>query len=397
MWPRKRLDISWIDLAAAQWACGFSWNRQHLARRIETAWTSSETGLATLSVRSGLRLLLMNADWPAGSEILMSAMTVPDMARIVRQHGYVAVPVELDLETAAPTVESLEQATTTRTRAMIIAHLFGTRIPMEDIVEFATRHRLDIIEDCAQAYVGPEWTGTAGTLASLFSFGTIKTATAIGGGLLTLGSENLRRQLAQSQATWPVQRRAGFSFRAARSWALKLLSQRSAFAVFRLGCRIFGQDYDAILNRSVRGFPGNDLIAQIEHAPSAPLLALLLRRIERFSDERLRRRIDAGQRLLAACGDNVEILGQRGVQNSFWVVAVLAADPRQLIEALRHAGFDATRGVSMEIVAALPDRADTAPRIREAFARIVYLPLYPEMPDSEIDRLGTIVRSCGTG
>ncbi|MFP6770649.1 MAG: hypothetical protein VB859_20920, partial [Planctomycetaceae bacterium] len=91
------------------------------------------------------------------------------------------------------------------------------------------------------------------------------------------------------------------------------------------------------------------------------------------------------------------ILGQRGVQNSFWVVAVLAADPRQLIEALRHAGFDATRGVSMEIVAALPDREDTAPRIREAFARIVYLPLYPEMPASEIDRLGTIVRSCGTG
>ncbi len=396
MWPRKRLDITWIDLAAGQWACGFSWNRQRLASRLETAWISPETGLATLSVRSGLHLLLMNADWPAGSEILMSAMTIPDMARIVRQHGYVAVPVELDLETAAPTVASLEQATTTRTRAMIIAHLFGTRIPMQEILEFADRNELDVIEDCAQAYVGPEWTGTAGALASLFSFGTIKTATAIGGGLLTLGKKDLRRQLAESQATWPVQRREVYTRRIARSFVLKWLSQRSAFALFRLACRIFGQDYDTILNRSVRGFPGDDLVAQIEHTPSTPLLALMLRRLEQFRCGRLQRRIEVGQRLLAACGESVEILGHRGAQNSFWVVPVLASDPPALIETLRHAGFDATRGASMEIVAALPDREDTAPRIREAFDRIVYLPLYPDMPDREIDRLGTIVRGSGT-
>lgn len=392
MWSRKRLDISWTDVAAARWALVSCWNRQRVAAAIGSAWITPETALPTLSVRSGLHLLLSTADWPAGSEILMSAMTIPDMAAIVRHHGYVPVPVELDLETAAPRLESLKQATTPRTRAMLIAHLFGSRIPMQEILAFADTEGIDVIEDCAQAYVGPNWTGTPGTLVSLFSFGTIKTATAIGGAVLTARDERLRSRLAECQATWPVQGRMAFAIRLAKAVSLKCLSYRGTFSLFRLACRLFGKDYDAILNRSVRGFPGDDLIGAISRGPSAPLLSLLLRRIRRFPQVRLQRRIDVGKRLLAACGDGVQVLGSLADQHSFWVFPLLAANPGAMIETLREAGFDATRGTSMEIVAVAPDRDDMAPRIREAFSRIVYLPLYPEMPDHVIDRLGEVVR-----
>jgi hypothetical protein len=47
------------------------------------------------------------------------------------------------------------------------------------LVAVAKRHKLFVFEDCAQAFTGPEYTGHAETDAAMFSFGSIKTATAI--------------------------------------------------------------------------------------------------------------------------------------------------------------------------------------------------------------------------
>ena len=127
MWPRKRLDIGWVDVAALRASFVVRWSRRRAAANVLAAWPADGQTLPTMSVRSGLHLILGQLDWPRGSEILMSGMTIPDMARIVRHHGFVPVPVDLDLNTAAPTLESLEKATTPPTRGLIFAHLFGTR------------------------------------------------------------------------------------------------------------------------------------------------------------------------------------------------------------------------------------------------------------------------------
>ena len=84
MWPRKRLDIGWVDVAALRASFVFRWNRRRAAANVLAAWPADGQTLPTMSVRSGLHLILGQLDWPRGSEILMSAMTIPDMARIVR-------------------------------------------------------------------------------------------------------------------------------------------------------------------------------------------------------------------------------------------------------------------------------------------------------------------------
>ena len=56
-----------------------------------------------LSVRTALDLLLEAWALPRGSEVLMSAVTIPDMVAIVRHHGLVPVPVDLDMRRLAPT------------------------------------------------------------------------------------------------------------------------------------------------------------------------------------------------------------------------------------------------------------------------------------------------------
>ncbi len=403
MWPRKRLDIGWTDIAAGRWACATRWNRQQAVARLQHAWpvtASTEHNpespwvIPTLSVRSGLHLLLGQLDWPTGSEILMSAMTIPDMARIVRHHDYVPVPVDLDLGTAAPTLQSLQQAVTKNTRGLILAHLLGTRIPAAEILTFATKHHIDVIEDCAQAFVGDDWDGTPGCLASIFSFGTIKTATALGGGLLVIRDEELVVRARNAQDRWPVQGRLGQAFRLTKSLALKILSHRPPFAAFRLGSRLLRFDYDRFLNNAVRGFPGDRLVPGISRAPSAPLLHLLRRRITTFDHQQLARRIELGRQLRRKTEQHVELFGHRGCDHTYWLFPVVARDPDRLIAALARAGFDATQGNSMEIVDAPDGQPDTAVVVRQAFRRIVYLPLYPSLPDSEIERMAQVV--CGT-
>ncbi|HCK72012.1 MAG TPA: aminotransferase DegT, partial [Planctomycetaceae bacterium] len=49
-----------------------------------------------LSVRTGFDLLFQALNLPAGSEVLVSALTIDGMLRVIEEHDLVAVPVDLD-------------------------------------------------------------------------------------------------------------------------------------------------------------------------------------------------------------------------------------------------------------------------------------------------------------
>ena len=391
MWPRKRLDIGWLDIATVRAALFFRWNRRRAVNNLLNEWPTDGHTVPTLSVRSGLHLILGQLDWPKGSEILMSAMTIPDMARIVRHHGYTPVPVDLDLDTAAPTLETLERATTPLTRGLLFAHLLGTRADLTNVLEFAADHEIAVLEDCAQAFAGSDWTGTPGCLASMFSFGTIKTSTALGGAIMAIRDSDLATAVILEHDRWPIQGRLSYMSRIARAMLMKLLAYRPLFAAFRLTLAVCRRNFDQVLNNFVRGFPGDELIRQIQRRPGTPLLVLLCRRLRRFDPAMFARRVEIGERLRELTNSKAQLLGQRGDHHTFWIFPVISHQPRLLICRLRREGFDATQGKSMEIVAPPDGRADTAPTIRAVFDRIVYLPLYSDLPDREVERMGRVV------
>src|SRR5260221_7617989 len=108
MWARKRIDISWSDLAFGAMRCFVPVRRECLARRVESLWSAADDTLATLSVRTGFDLLLAALELPPGSEIVVSAVTIRDMTRIIERHGLLPVAVELDTSTMAPDLERLQ-------------------------------------------------------------------------------------------------------------------------------------------------------------------------------------------------------------------------------------------------------------------------------------------------
>jgi dTDP-4-amino-4,6-dideoxygalactose transaminase len=173
--------------------------------RVERLWSDEGEAIACLTVRSAFDLFLRSRRWDEGDEIIFSAVTVPDMPILARRHGLRTVPLDIDPITTAWDVAELETLIGPRTRAVVLTHLYGAQLDIGPAVEVAQRHGILVIEDCAEAYSGPEWTGHAGADLNLFSFGPLKTATAIGGGLVRVRDAKLRESMRSILESDPVQ------------------------------------------------------------------------------------------------------------------------------------------------------------------------------------------------
>jgi dTDP-4-amino-4,6-dideoxygalactose transaminase len=138
-----------------------------------------------IGVANGLDALILSIealDLPRGSEILVASNTyIATILAIVRA-GHKPVLVEPDIETFNMDPANLAGAMTSKTRAICVTHLFGKSCRMDAIGEFARKHDLRIIEDCAQSHgakLGGQMTGTFGD-AGCFSFYPTKNLGAIG-------------------------------------------------------------------------------------------------------------------------------------------------------------------------------------------------------------------------
>ncbi len=346
-------------------------------------------GLVCLSVRSAFDLLLQALALAPGDEIAVSAITHPDMARIIAAHGLRALPVDLDPATLAPRTELLEQALRPRTRAVLVAHLFGGRVDLAPLADLARRRELLLIEDCAQSLRGHADGGSSAADLSLFSFGSIKRATALGGCVVRVRDRGLRERMAAIQSAWPVQSRREYAARAVKFSALVLLTRPRSYWVLARTLEALGRDFDAVVSGAVRGFPGADLVGRIRRRPSAPLLALLERRLRRFDAERLAARIRLAERVADALPETLFQPGGAALDRTYWVFPVGTSDRTALISRLRAAGFDAaTATTSIVAIAAPADRAELAPSAAaDLLERIVFLPVYPELDEREVGRL----------
>jgi perosamine synthetase len=102
--------------------------------------------------------------------------------------GAKPVPIDIDPKTLNLDPALLEQRLTPRTKAILVVHLFGHPCDMEPVLSFARRHKLYVIEDCAEAH-GATYNGTkVGGLGDIgcFSFYANKIITTGEGGMLTL-------------------------------------------------------------------------------------------------------------------------------------------------------------------------------------------------------------------
>ncbi len=391
LYPRKQLDIRWRDLAAGMLRCVFPGDPAKSEAQICRTFAPDQPVLITFAVRAGFDLFLKAQGWLAGSEILMSALTIREMADIARKHGLVPVPLDLNLGKLAPEVSAMEAAITPKTRAIVIAHLFGSRVDMDPFIAVAKRHGILVLEDCAQAFTGMDYTGHPETDAAMFSFGSIKTATALVGALIRLKNPQLLEKMRTLQQDYPMQSCAEYFHLVFTHVLVKLFTIPLLYGLFYRACVSLEKDFDQVIN-AVRNLPPEDEeedLALIRKQPSAPLLALLLRRLRTFSTQRLRERREVGRQFARGLPAGITCLGAAAPFHSYWVFPVLVEAPERFAAALRSYGFDATTaGSALSVVAPPPgEKFPAADNLRTAYRNLLYLPVYPEVPSRARARL----------
>jgi perosamine synthetase len=387
VYPRHRLDLSGMDVLTGLRATLLPPDPAALDAAVLQAAGLTERGLVCLSVRSAWDLLLQVLAWPTGSEVIVSAITHPDMITIMQAHGLRAVPVDLDLATLAPRLEDLEQACTDRTRALLVVHLFGGRIDLRPVADFARRHDLLLVEDSAQAFTGTDSLASSEADVSMFSFGMIKTASAVGGALVSVGDAELRSSMRKEQDGWPAQRRLGYVVKLAKAGGLAVFNDPRRFGLLYRWSRRLAVDLDSMINTSTRSFAaGEELRARIRRRPALALLAVLRRRLSRVDQARLARRATMGEELRARLPAAYLHPGDELLRRTHWLFPVLAPDPDALVAALREAGIDVSTGTSNLV--AVPDEDGSVPECAgQLMSSIVYLPSYPELGQEGRDRL----------
>lgn len=132
-----------------------------------------------------------------GDDVIVPARTFIGTATAVVARGARPVVADVDRESGNVTAETIAEALTPATRAVIPVHVGGWPCDMHSIMALADKRGLFVVEDCAQAH-GARWdrrhVGTFGHVGA-FSFCQDKIMTTAGeGGMLVTDDDELYRR-----------------------------------------------------------------------------------------------------------------------------------------------------------------------------------------------------------
>jgi perosamine synthetase len=185
--------------------------KKYLAECIETGWISSEGPFVNrfesafasrlgrkhaIAVANGslaLDAAMVALNLEPGSEVIMPSFTIISCATAIVRAGCVPVVVDADPVTWNMDVGHIESRITSRTRAIMVVHIYGLPCDMTAIMAIAQKHDLRVIEDAAEAHgqlCAGRPCGSFGDL-SIFSFYPNKHVTTGEGGMILTDRDDL--------------------------------------------------------------------------------------------------------------------------------------------------------------------------------------------------------------
>jgi len=145
-----------------------------------------------------LQFILQGFGIGSGDEVIVPSNTYIATWLAASNIGAIPVPVEPKIETYNIDPSRIQDSITSRTKAIIVVHLYGQPCNMDPVNEIAEKFGLKVIEDSAQAH-GARYKGRrVGGLgdASGFSFYPSKNLGALGdGGAVTTNDQELTNKI----------------------------------------------------------------------------------------------------------------------------------------------------------------------------------------------------------
>lgn len=427
--PRGLLDISFSDLAYALYHClrwRFSVERCiQLNDQICQVWkeATGHDSVVGLSVRSLFDTYLCSKNYSDQSEVIVfPPISVPGMMHVAKFHNLRIVPVDIE-EIDWWNSKGIQESINERTVAIMLVHPFGMLAVSDsqliELRQLADKHRLELWEDCAECFTGLGkdcYLGSPVSDLRFFSFGMIKTATALGGGVAIFRDAKVAKQIQRSQLLLH-KRQTALAF--LRRILLSAILNFVGSSPLRVGllaalCSACGLNFDKVITSAVRGFqvanpPKNEdkrdrliqshLVRQIRQQPSQCLLALLFRRFQQSLEmapsvaDRLKRCQHMNE-MLRSISPDILISNKPNVFHTYWSFPISCHDRDTVSQYLHRLGFDVVSGASqLCCVSSCTNEQYQCPRTKDLMNSILYLPIASQhLSDKDIFRLADALR-----
>lgn len=247
--------------------------KKYLIECIETGWISSEGpfigafeerfsdvvrrkhGIAVSSGTAALEAAVVALGIGPGDEVILPAFTIISCAAAVVRAGATPVLVDCDPATWNMDAAGVSSKITSKTRAILVVHIYGLPVDIDPILELAGHFGLKVIEDAAemhgQTYKGRPC-GSFGDI-SIFSFYPNKHVTTGEGGMIVTDDDyladrcrSLRNLCFQNKKRF-VHEELGYNFRMTNLQAAVGLAQLERLPEFVERKRCMGKIYTELL------------------------------------------------------------------------------------------------------------------------------------------------------
>jgi len=250
--------------------------KKYLIECIDKGWISSEGnfvkdfetsfsnkmnrkyGIALANGSVALDLAVVALGIGSGDEVIMPTFTIISCAAAIVRAGAVPVFVDSDPVTWNMDTSKIEEKISSRTKAIMVVHIYGLPVNMEPILNIAEKYGLKIIEDAAEAHglkYNDKVCGSFGDI-STFSFYPNKHVTTGEGGMVLTDDENLAercaslRNLCFQRERRFVHDELGWNFRMSNLQAAVGLAQLERLDDFVQKKRQMGALYSELLNKT---------------------------------------------------------------------------------------------------------------------------------------------------
>jgi perosamine synthetase len=248
--------------------------KEYLIKCVDTGWISSEGpfvdqferemasyadrkfGIAVCNGTAALEIAAKAIGIQEGDEVIMPAFTIISPAQAISKLGAKPILVDSDITTWNMDVSQIEAKITSRTKAILVVHIYGLPVDMEPVLDLCKKYNLKLIEDAAemhgQTYKG-KMCGSFGNV-SIFSFYPNKHITTGEGGMIVTNDEVLAEKCKsyRNLCFRPTQRfvhdEIGWNYRMTNLQAALGLAQLEQIDTFLVRKREIGKLYQSLLS-----------------------------------------------------------------------------------------------------------------------------------------------------
>ena len=162
-------------------------------------YLSCEKTLLTPSCTHALELAAILIDIKIGDEVIMPSYTFVSTANAFLLRGAKIVFVDIRPDTMNIDENKIEEAITSKTKAIVPVHYAGVACEMDKIMELAQKYGLYVVEDAAQGMMSTYKGKALGTIGHLgaYSFHDTKNYTSGGEGGLLIINDNVFKDRAE--------------------------------------------------------------------------------------------------------------------------------------------------------------------------------------------------------